>query len=326
MDAQQAGTFDKKAFIASVKAAIEAKSPKTLKEADNYKESGKAGEVKGEVKGLVTEGKEGQAKDIEAATEAPPDQSKAVPKPVTPMGPEPPGSVVPIPAAGAVPKPAPPEQVNLEAGKHEVNQEMADGEVSEEQLAESGEPQFEQAVADKKEAAAHADTAPGEYRQQEQQTIEQGKADAAAETKEGVAGMQGAKGAALAKVVADKGKTKSKDEQKRAEVTAKVQSIFEATEADVKKILDGIDPKVEKEFELGREGRPARSSRATSRPRCRRTRRTGTAAGPASSAGSGTRSRGCRRRSTSSTSPAASSTSRRWTSPSPGSRTSSGAT
>ena len=78
MDAQQPGAFDKKAFIAAVKAAIEAKSPKTLKEADNYKESGKAGEVKGEVKGLVTSGKEGQAKDIETATDAPPDQSKAV--------------------------------------------------------------------------------------------------------------------------------------------------------------------------------------------------------------------------------------------------------
>ena len=91
MDAQQAGSFDKKAFIAAVKAAIEAKSPKTLKEADNYQESGKAGEVKGEVKGLVTQGKEGQAKDIEAATAAPPDESKAVAKPVTPMTAEQPG-------------------------------------------------------------------------------------------------------------------------------------------------------------------------------------------------------------------------------------------
>ena len=52
--AQPAGTFDKKAFIAAVKAAIEAKSPKTLKEADDYKASGKAKEVKGDVKGLVT--------------------------------------------------------------------------------------------------------------------------------------------------------------------------------------------------------------------------------------------------------------------------------
>ena len=48
--------------------------------------------------------------------------------------------------------------------------------------------------------------------------------------------MQGAKGAALAKLVADKGKTKSKDEQRRAEVTTKVQAIFDATEADEVKI------------------------------------------------------------------------------------------
>ncbi len=99
MDAQQPGTFDKKAFIAAVKAAIEAKSPKTLKEADSYRESGKAGEVKGEVKGMVTQGKEGSAKDIEAATEAAPDQSKAVPKEVTPLQPEDPGKTAPIPAA-----------------------------------------------------------------------------------------------------------------------------------------------------------------------------------------------------------------------------------
>jgi len=251
MDAQQAGTFDKKAFIASVKAAIEAKSPKTLKEADNYKSSGKAGEVKGEIKGLVTQGKDGQAKDIEAATEAPPDQSKAVPKPVTPMTQEEPGQAVPIAAAGAVPKPAPPEQVNLEAGKHQANQEMADAEVTEPQLAQSNEPQFQEALADKQAAAAHADTAPGEFRQQEQQVIQQGKTEAAAQTTEGVAGMQGAKGAALAKLVADKGKTKSKDEAKRAEVTAKIQGLFAATEADVKKILDGLDPKVEEEFTKG---------------------------------------------------------------------------
>ena len=140
MDSQPAGTFDKKAFIAAVKAAIEAKSPKTLSEADTYTSSGKAGEVKNEVKGLVTQGKEGQAKDIEAATEAPPDESKAVPKPVTPMGPEQPGAAGAIPAGGAVPKPAPPDQLNLEAGKHQANQEMAEGEVTESQLAQSNEP------------------------------------------------------------------------------------------------------------------------------------------------------------------------------------------
>jgi hypothetical protein len=251
MDAQQAGSFDKKAFIAAVKTAIEAKSPKTLKEADDYQESGKAGEVKGEVKGLVTQGKDGQAKDIETATGSPPDQSKAIPKPVTPMAEEQPGQAVPIPAAGAVPKPAPAEQVNLAAGKHEANQEMASAEVTEPQLAQSNEPQFQQALTDKEAAAAHADTAPAQFRQHEQEAIAQGKTQAAAETTAGVTGMQGAKGAALAKLVAAKGTTKSKDETKRAEVTTKVQGIFAATEAAVKQILDGIDPKVEAEFTRG---------------------------------------------------------------------------
>lgn len=250
MDAQQAGTFDKKAFIAAVKTAIEAKAPKTLKEASDPSTS-KAGEVKGEVKGMVTQGKDGASKDIDAATEAPPDQSKAVAKPVTPMAQENPGAAPPIPAAGAVPKPAPAEQVNLEAGKHEANQEMADANVTDEQLAKSNEPEFQGALADKQKAAEHANTAPAEYREQEQATLAQGKQQADAESKAGVAGMQGAKGAALAKLVAEKGKTKSKDEQKRAEVTAKIQSIFTATEAEVKKILEGIDPQVDKAFEEG---------------------------------------------------------------------------
>jgi hypothetical protein len=251
MDAQHPGSFDKKAFIASVKAAIEAKSPKNLKEAADYKESGKAGEVKGEIKSLVGEGKEGQAKDFESATAAPPDQSKAVPKPVTPMSEEQAGQPVPIPADGAVPKPAPPEQVNLAAGKHEADQQMAEGDVTDQQLAESNEPQFQQALGDKQTAAAHADTAPAQYRQQEQEVIGQGKADATAQTTAGVAGMQGSKGAAIAHLVAHKAATKSKDEAKRAEVTGRIQAIFTAAEADVKKILDGIDPKVEAAFEAG---------------------------------------------------------------------------
>ena len=196
MDAQQAGTFDKKAFIAAVKAAIEAKSPKSLKEADTYKESGKAGEVKGEVKGMVTQGKEGSAKDIEGATEAAPDQSKAVPKEVTPLQPEDPGKVAPIPAAGAAPKPAPAEQTNLDAGKHEVNQEMTDAQVTDEQLAKSNEPEFQGALADKQQAAAHADKAPGEFREQEKATIAQSKEQANAQAAAGAVGMQGAKGAA----------------------------------------------------------------------------------------------------------------------------------
>ena len=186
---------------------------------------------------------------------APPDQSKAVPKPVTPMGA---GAArdsrCAIPAAGAVPKPAPAEQTQPRGRQaRRPTRRWPTGEVTEQQLAQSNEPQFQQALADKQAAAAHADTAPARVPPAGAAGHRAGQGRGRrAETTAGVAGMHGAKGAALAKLVADKGKTKSKDEAKRAEVTAKIQGIFAATEADVKKILDGIDPKVEAAFEQGR--------------------------------------------------------------------------
>ncbi len=251
MEAQRPGSFDKVAFITAVKAAIEAKTPKTLAQADKYKESGKTAEVKGEVRGMVAEGKQGQARDIVDATAAAPDQSKTLAKPVTPMGPEPPGLLTPVPATGAVPKPAPADQLNLAAGTHQTQDEMTQAEVTEEQLAESNEPQFNEALADKRAVAAHAETAPAAYRADEAQVIDQHKAEAQATTAAGLGGMQSARGGALTSLVADKGKTKTKDEAKRAEVTTTIEAIFNLTEAEVKKTLDGIDPLVEKEFNAG---------------------------------------------------------------------------
>ena len=251
MDAQRPGSFDKKAFIAAVEAAIAEKTPTTLAQADKYKESGKTAEVKGEIKGLVAEGKAGQSNDIAVATAAPPDQSKAIAKPVTPMGPEPVGAAATIAAGGAVPKPAPADQLNLAAGTHQANDELAGADVTEQQLAESNEPQFTEAVADKKAAAAHATSAPAAYRAEEAQVISQGKTEAQNDTKSGLSGMQSSRVAAIGKLVADKGRAKTKDEAKRAEVTTRIDGIFNATEADVKKILDGIDPKVDKEFNAG---------------------------------------------------------------------------
>ena len=251
MDAQQAGTLRQEGLHRRGEGGHRgevAEDPQGGRQLQGVRQ-GRRGQGRGQGPGHPGQGGPGQGH--RGRHRGPPDQSKAVAKPVTPMAQEQPGQAVAIPAAGAVPKPAPAEQVNLAAGKHQANQEMADAEVTEPQLAQSNEPEFEQALADKKAAAAHADTAPGQFREHEKEVIQQGKADAAAETTAGVAGMQGAKGAALAKLVADKGKTKSKDEAKRAEVTAKIQGIFAATEADVKKILDGIDPKVEAAFEQG---------------------------------------------------------------------------
>ena len=251
MNAQPAGAFDKKAFIAAVKAAIEAKAPKSLEQADEYKKSGQASQVKGEVKGLVGGNKQQSAEAIETATAAPPDSSKAVAKPVVPMTQEDAGAAANIPAGGAVPKPAPAEQLNLAAGPNQANMELDQAEVSEQQLAQSNEPEFTGAVAAKQEAAAHSATAPAQFRDAEAATLTQAKSAADADTKAAVTGIQAAKGAALAQVTGTKTATKGKDEGARAKVSADIQAIFAAAQTEVKKILDDIDPKVDKAFEDG---------------------------------------------------------------------------
>ncbi|OFE15251.1 hypothetical protein BA895_05710 [Humibacillus sp. DSM 29435] len=251
MEGQPAGTFDKRAFIAAVKAAIEAKAPKNLEEADEYRASGKAGQVKGEVKGLVAGNKQQSAEAIETATAATPDTSKAVARPVGALQAEDPGRPAAIPAAGAAPKPAPPDQLNFEAGKHQAVNVLAGADVSEAQLATSNEAEFTGALAAKHEAAAHADTGPAQFRQAEAATLAAARTDADGTSKAAVHGIQTSKTSTLAQVTGSKAATKAQDEAKRAEVSARVQSIYTATETAVRKTLDGIDPKVDQAFEAG---------------------------------------------------------------------------
>ncbi len=91
MGAAKPGTFDKAAFIAAVGKAIDAAAPKNPDEADKFKDSGKSAEVKQQVSGMVTKGKDDSAQDIKGAATAAPDTSGVQPKPVTPMTPEQPG-------------------------------------------------------------------------------------------------------------------------------------------------------------------------------------------------------------------------------------------
>ncbi|WP_251146524.1 hypothetical protein, partial [Streptomyces sp. CBG30] len=79
--------------------------PKNLDEADKFAKSGKAEQVKAEVDGKVTDGKESSAKDIETATKAPPDTSAAQEKAVTPLTPDrPPPTPAPPPPRTRCPR------------------------------------------------------------------------------------------------------------------------------------------------------------------------------------------------------------------------------
>ncbi|MGW4054191.1 hypothetical protein ACWENA_25515 [Streptomyces sp. NPDC004779] len=252
MNAAKPGEFDKAAFVAAVDKAIEAQAPKNLDEADKFSKSGKADKVKDEVDGKVGEGKDTSAEDIATTTKAPPDTSAAKDKPVTPLDPDrpPPNPGAPS-ASDAIPEKQPPAVTDFSQGPAENDKAMADAEVTEEQLAKGNEPEFDEALKAKKTAEADSATAPGKAHTAEDRQLSTAKAGAAAAGAQAMNTLTATRAAAGQAVDGGKGETKSKDEQKRAEVTAKLQKVFDATKKDVEATLTGLDQKVDTAFTSG---------------------------------------------------------------------------
>ncbi|BBH69368.1 hypothetical protein ACTI_60530 [Actinoplanes sp. OR16] len=249
MDAAKPREFDRNAFVQAVEKAIAARAPQNLEQADEFAESGKAAEVKGEVQGQVEAGKATSAGEIAATTAAGPDTSGVVDKQVVPLEsdrpPGPPGR--PDPRL-AVPDPAPAAATDFSAGPRRIDQQMADAQVTEPQLATSNEPQFTGALDQRKTAGTHSAEAPGRVRADERATLAEGKAAAGREGAEGMAAIAADRRAAGQQVAAGKGKAQSSDEQKQAAVTALLQRVFDATKKDVEDILTGLDHKVDSQF------------------------------------------------------------------------------
>ncbi|MGW7706246.1 DNA/RNA non-specific endonuclease [Streptomyces sp. NPDC054771] len=252
MNAAKPGEFNKQAFIDAVNKAIDAQAPKNLDDADKFSKSGKADKIKGEVDGKVKDGKESSAKDIDTATKAPPDTSAAKDKPVTPMTPDQaPGNPGAPSAADAVPAQQPASVTDFSQGPAANDQAMADAEVTEDQLAKGNEPEFDQALSAKKTAETDSAKAPAKGKAAEAQQLSTAKAGAAASGAQAMNALTATRASAGKQVDGGKGETKSKDEKKRAEVTAKLQKVYDGTKKDVETTLSDLDKKVDTAFTSG---------------------------------------------------------------------------
>ncbi|WP_420123369.1 phage tail protein [Nakamurella sp.] len=251
MSAAKPGGFDKAAFIAAVGKAIAAAAPKNLDEADKFAQSGKADGVKNQVMSQVTSGRDASVKNVKDEAGRTPDPSAGREKPVTPLAPEPAAPPPRVDGAAAMPGPAPAEQVTFTGGPAQVNQQMADAQVTEQHLEKSNEPQLQEAATAKKGAEAHAAAAPAAIRAHESAQLGAAKADAGAGASAAMAGMVRDKAGALARVAGAKTDTKAKDEVERARISGEINTIFDRTKADVEVILNGVDGKVTAEFDTG---------------------------------------------------------------------------
>ncbi|MFI6645488.1 hypothetical protein [Streptomyces sp. NPDC050504] len=249
MNEARPGEFDREAFVRAVERAVADKAPKNLDEADRFASSGRADEVRGEVQGRVGEGRQDSAGEIAATTAAPPDTSAAVPKEVVPLaGDRPPGAPGAPRAALAVPDRLPPAATDLSAGPAGIDRSMAHAQVTEAQLEKGNEPAFDRALGEKKTAERHAATAPGMLRGHEAGELRAAAAQAQRTGTAAMAAMAAQRALTGQRVDGGKEGAKSRDEERRARVTAVLQGVFDIMKQDVEAILAGLDRLVEGRF------------------------------------------------------------------------------
>ena len=246
--------FDAPAFKAKLMERIKETIPKNLDEADKFKDNNKLGAVKNQMQDKVKQEQTASQTPLEEKTQQAPDSSGIEPKLVTPLPANEPGAATQnIGAQKAVPKPKGQNEVEapLQQSSQQLNQQMADANVTEEQLAKSNEPEFQNALSTKQEADTNANQAPKQYRQFEENQLTKAKGEASATAQEKLQGMHGNRAQLLSQVTNQQLVTKGKDEQERAKIAGDIQNIYQQTKTKVEKTLNAIDSQVEKAFDSG---------------------------------------------------------------------------
>jgi hypothetical protein len=242
------GKPEQSSFLAILRAEIAKAMPKNLGETENFDST--AQQMKGGLKGNVSQQKDKSTQDVSGASKAAPSPSGDAKseKPLPPEGAPPAPNVN---SAEGMPAPKSDADVSLQDSKQDVDAQMKDAEVTPTQLQKANDPRFSAVLDAKTQVAQSADTGPGKYRAAEKGTLTATTAAAAGATRAGAAAMVGVKSGGNAKVLTRQQQQKAKDEAKRKEVTDKIESIYNATKARVDAKLAAIDGEVNGIFDRG---------------------------------------------------------------------------
>ncbi|BAZ23368.1 hypothetical protein NIES4073_42560 [Kalymmatonema gypsitolerans NIES-4073] len=244
--------FNADAFKAALMKRIAEITPKNLDEADKFKDSNKLQSVKTDMNSKVDDEQKASQGPLEEKAKETPDTSGIDKKQVTPLSPQEPGEAPStVGAESATPKAKPAAQVEqpVKEGSDQLDKEW--GDVTEEQINKSNEPQFLQALDTSKQYKQEAPKLVEQYRQSETNQISQAKTEATATEQEKLQGMHGERTQSLQQVGGKQENAKGKDEEARTKIAGDLQKIYDQTKTKVEKILSDLDKEVEKKFDKG---------------------------------------------------------------------------
>ena len=254
IDQQQPRPFNREAFKAALLKKIADTAPKTLEAADKFKEENNLGSVKSDLTAQVADEKKDAQGPLAEKVQETPDTSGIDPKASTPLPPQEATPAPHISAAGAAPKPASNQEISLDAGPKEINQQMSDAQVTEDQLRDSNEPAFQSALDQKKDVEKEAVAAPQAYRVEEGKLLQGAEKEAQSVTSRDAAGMANVRKHALTRVGGHQVDAKAEEESKRAKIFSDIEKIYETTKSNVEARLKKLDTDVNSTFDSGAAG------------------------------------------------------------------------
>jgi hypothetical protein len=251
MDQQEPKPFDRAAFKAALLKKIEDTAPKTLEAADNFKNDNNLGSLKSDLNSQVAKDKKESQGPLADKVAETPNTSGIEPKPVTPLEPPDAGAIPQMSAAGAAPKPASDEEISLQAGPQGVDRQMADAKVTDKQLQESNEPDFQSALRQKKDLEKESVAAPRTYRAEEPGLLHAAQAEAQTTAVKQIGGIHGGRQHAFGGVRDRQGEARAEEEKQRDKIFGDIEKIYTSTKNDVEARLRKLDTDVNTTFDAG---------------------------------------------------------------------------
>lgn len=248
MNEQEPGEFNAAAFKKKLMQHIQnMQLPENQEQATDFENNNNIKEVNQAAQTDVSQEQEQTVWPVEQATAAEPDIG-SVPEREVENLPEPQigSQPQPVGAQSAMPQSRPESLVNqpLQENMQEVNQTMANNEITDEQLAKANEPKFTEALGTKQKAEQHTQSAPNDLRAQEQQSLSASGMQAQALSQEQLAAMHSQRGLLFNQVSAQQGQTASQDTAERERIASEINSIYEKTKTEVEAILESLDESV----------------------------------------------------------------------------------
>jgi hypothetical protein len=246
--------FNKEEFKKRLEERVQQITPHDMDETDKFKDSGKLASVKDYMTEQVHKQQDASQGLLKETTGQTPSTSGISEKPVTPLPSNDPGRA---PGDIGGEKAAPKSQAYgdieapLQQSSKDLDLRLAAADIAEQQLANSNEPQFQAALASKKQAQADALEAPKVYRQFEEDKLSQARSDARGIAKESLQATHSERTESLGKVSGSQQVGKGKDESARKKIAGDLEEIYSQTKTKVEHILEDLDKEVYPEFDSG---------------------------------------------------------------------------